>query len=54
MQGLNCVQECESGIDFQTPVHHVLLYPFSGTGYQLMANLAAVAVCRVGVGTTVD
>lgn len=54
MQGLSCVQECESGFDFQTPVHRVLLYPFSGTGYQLVANLAAVAVGSVGVGTTVD
>ena len=54
VQGLSCVQECESGFNFQTPVHHVLLYPFSGTGYQLVANLAAVAVCSVGVGTTVD
>lgn len=54
MQGLSCVQECESGFDFQTPVQHILLYPFSGTGYHLVANLAAVAVCSVCVGTTVD
>lgn len=54
MQGLSCVQECESGLDFQTPVHHILSYSFSGTGYQLVANLAAVAVCSVSVGTTVD
>lgn len=54
VQGLSCVQECESGFDFQTPVHHVLLYPFSGTGYQLVANLTAVAICSVGVWTTVD
>lgn len=54
VQGLSCIQACESGLDFQTPVQHVLLYPFSGTGYLLVANLAAVAVCSVGVGTTVD
>lgn len=53
MQGQSCLQECESGIDFQTP-GHIFLYQFSAIWYQPATNLAAVTVCSVGIGTTVD